>query len=106
MRRKKESQENEMKDVDEMRPFQLYVVLACGIIILLIGVYLCVTNGIIHGNTFANRFGQGGNGNVKITGTGILVVAFFVLVFPVSEIIRQFIKRRRTKKMNTTNLRY
>lgn len=88
---------DEIKDANSMREAPFFIILSCGLVILAIGIYMTVSNGIVHGNTFANRFGRGGNHSVTLTGPGIIFVGIIVLIVPVTVIISLFIEKVKKK---------
>ncbi|MEI9956821.1 MAG: hypothetical protein WDM90_11080 [Ferruginibacter sp.] len=82
----KNENDEESKDADEIRSFPLYGMLACGIIIFIIGLYMFFSNFSTYGLA-APRYG--GLRNVTITGKGAIMLGFAICVFPIYQLIKQ-----------------
>ena len=82
-------------DCEEFRPFPLYVILICGLLIFCSGAYLVISNNILIGETLPNsRFGEGGGNTVFVNGYGLIIIGIAMSIFPTY----QLIKRGRRKK--------
>ncbi len=82
------------KDADEnyfpIRPFQLKVILACGIIISLIGVYLIIEGEIMAGKAFSNgRLGPAAGTPIILNGPTLTIIGLIICIFPTYQLIKQ-----------------
>ena len=89
------------KDADEnyfpIRPFQLKVILACGIIISLIGVYLLIEGEVMTGKAFSNgRVGPAAGTPIILNGETLTIIGLLICVFPTYQLIKQ---KSRTKNV-------
>ena len=80
----------------EIRPIPLWSMLICGIIIILIGIYLYSTNSISGGNLpvgtrNGNRFLRG---PIIITGTSTIIVGIAICIFPIYQLIKNSYRKK------------
>lgn len=78
--------DKESKPDEKIRPFPLYGMLICGILIFIIGLYLHFTD---TGATGRARPRYGGGGQITITGAGAIVLGVMILIFPAYQLIKQ-----------------
>lgn len=74
--------QNDHNNRPKLRGFPMLVVLACGIIVVLIGIYLTFSGGRIHGEAYPGKSG-GRNGPIDLSGIGVIVIGLLVCSFPV-----------------------
>ena len=75
--------QNDHNNRPKLRGFPMLVMLACGLIVVLIGVYLTISGGRIHGNTYPGKSGAGRYGPIDLSGIGVIVIGLLVCSFPV-----------------------
>lgn len=78
------------KNSFEIRPVPLWVMLICGIIIILLGIYLYYTQNITGGN-FPAATPAGKrliNGPIVITGSSVILTGLVICIFPVYQLIK------------------
>ena len=73
-------------DDEDIRPFPLYVTLCCGIIIILVGIYLLIYHIPVTGIT-APRRSLGSH--YSITGAGVIFIGLALSIFPAYQLIRR-----------------
>lgn len=81
-------------DYEEFRTFPLYVILICGLIVLFAGLYFAISKTILHGTTFAGKYGQGGGNSVVLNGWGVAIIGALICVFPVLQLIKSSIRKK------------
>lgn len=74
---------------EEFRPFPLYVILCSGIIIILIGLLLLVSNRSAAGITNPGKYGSGGGQPIFITGEGAIFIGVLMSLFPAYQLIKR-----------------
>ena len=74
------------KDYPEYRPFPLYALLICGIMLSCIGLYLIITGQFAHGVTYPGRSGIGGGKPISINGVSALVIGLLICIFPIYQL--------------------
>ena len=84
--RKNEESENASY---EIRPFPLFVILICGIIIIIAGLYLFITNTYARSFAVHSRYGGGTIYPSSLDGTSITILGLLMCVFPVYQLIKQ-----------------
>ena len=84
----------EENDYPQYRPFPLYALLICGLIISSLGLYLIITAQNANGITFPGRSGIGGGKPISINGISALIIGLSICVFP----IYQLVKNNKRKK--------
>jgi hypothetical protein len=90
------------EDYPSFRPFPLYAILICGLLVIIAGLFITVNSGWLSGTTFAGRFGRGGGQNVTSFGPGIIVIGVGMCYFPAAQLVKN--KRRMRKPACGTNL--
>src|ERR1700761_4122715 len=93
---KKIKSDEEESDYDEVRSFPLYVVLTGGIIIILCGIYLFVSQSSAIGITGAGRYGGGASHKTSLNWISTIIIGFAFCLFPIYQLAIQ--KRRRNRK--------
>jgi hypothetical protein len=84
-RRKRDNEDN----YEDFRPFPIYVMLCLGILVVLIGLYLLISDRAAVGTTTPGRYGTGGGNQISITGGGAIFVGIVLSLFPVYELIKR-----------------
>jgi len=97
MKRHNRREDPGAKELDDMPSFQLYVILACGIIIILVGIYLTVTAQSAHGISSPDRYGQGGGSKITIVGPFAIGLGVAMGIFPAYFLIKQRIAKKKLK---------
>ena len=82
---------------DKIPSFQLYVILACGIIIILVGIYLTVNGQTAHGISLPDKTGQGGGRQITIIGPFAIGLGVAMGIFPAYFLIKQGIAKKKLK---------
>ena len=78
----------------EFRPFPLYIILVCGLIVMFIGFYLTITKSKASGLTLPSRFGEGGGQTRIVIGPGSIIIGLGICVFPIYQLIKnKFVKK-------------
>jgi len=80
------AKDEQSKDAEHFQPFPLYVMLTCGIIIFIIGLYMFFSNTSTHG-LVTPRYG--GSKDVIINWKGAIMLGLGICVFPVYQFIRK-----------------
>ncbi len=98
MRRKSEMQDLQDESTWQVRPFPFYVMIICGFLLILIGLYLFIANQVAHG-FIGGRYSRGSNGasgfavlngiTVIIFGIPFLATGAYVLVFKQKHVKRK-----------------
>src|SRR5690348_5146432 len=78
----------------QIRKFPLYIILFCGIIVSIIGLWLTISNTLATGTTLPSRYGQGGGQHIILSGPSITIIGILLCVFPSIQLIRKRIKNR------------
>ena len=89
MRIKRDIQEGNEKDKDFIRPFPLWGMLACGTILVLIGIYSFMYNVTATDSGILNHPRFSGGHQAIINGQTIMVFGLLMCVFPVYQLLRQ-----------------
>ncbi len=93
-KRKRNKQIAVEEDYTDFRPFPLYIILVCGLIVTLVGLYLIITNNAATGVTLPNRSGEGGGQTRIVSGPGAIVVGLGICVFPAYQLLKKkFVKK-------------
>ena len=87
----KKSQNSE----SEFRKMPLYVILICGLFIILIGIYLTISGNLTTGISQPGKYGEGGGNRLTVNGPYLLIFGFLFTIFPVYQLLRMFFKRRK-----------
>lgn len=74
---------------NDVRPFQLYVILVCGFIIIIAGLYLFLKNNYAHGISLPGPYGGEGGRKIILDGKSIIVIGIIFCIFPLYELINQ-----------------
>jgi H+/Cl- antiporter ClcA len=84
------------KNSFEIRPVALWVMLICGIIVILAGIYLYSTQNITGGNFPAGtRAGKRWiNGPIVITGSSTIITGLVICIFPVYQLLKNSFKTK------------
>jgi hypothetical protein len=82
----------EIESYKQYRNSTLYMILTCGIILTMIGVYLYVSNRVPHGTTLPTRHVAGGK-DIYITGITTMVLGVAISIFPIYQLIRKLSKK-------------
>ncbi len=83
---------DDLRDYPEFRTFPIVVLLICGIVIFLIGLYLLITNQI-SGGVVVGKFG--GSGAVPISGVGTIIIGILFSIFPTGMLIKNKQQKRK-----------
>src|ERR1700750_2960620 len=80
----------------EIRPIALWDMLICGVVIILIGVYLYVANNVTGGNL---RVGTRGGqpflrGPIVLSGVSTIIVGSAISAFPVFQLLRNLLQKK------------
>ncbi len=73
----------------EIRPVPLYAILFCGIIILVVGLYLFFNDTIANGFSVRTRSGRINGTQFSINGTGAIILGLAVCILPIYQLIKQ-----------------
>lgn len=77
----------------QIRKFPLYIILLCGIIVSIIGLWLTISNTLAIGTTLPSRYGQGGGQHIILSGLSVTIIGILICVFPSIQLIRKAIKK-------------
>ncbi|MEP7237441.1 MAG: hypothetical protein ABI685_06245 [Ferruginibacter sp.] len=80
--------DNDENNYPQYRPFPLYAILICGLLIAIVGIYLIAVNQSANGTTFPGRMGTGGGKPISINGPAILIIGLLICIFPVYQLIK------------------
>lgn len=72
----------------QIRPFPLYAILVCGLIISAIGLYMMLVDQNATGIASAGRTGTGGGQTISINGISTLISGLGICIFPVYQLIK------------------
>ncbi len=90
MRKGKQVDEDIDQHSFQIRPFQLWAILICGILLALIGGYLIIEGEIINGKAFSNgRMGPKAGTAIILNGPIITILGLLISVFPTYQLIKQ-----------------
>ena len=90
---KKNIEQTETEEL-QIRKFPLYVILFCGIIVSIIGLWLTISDTIATGTTLPSRYGQGGGQHIILSGPSITIIGILLCMFPSIQLIRNGMKNR------------
>lgn len=79
----------EENNYSQYRPFPLYALLVCGIIISIAGLYLLITERVANGETFPGRLGRGSGNPTSISGQFTLAIGLMICLFPIYQLIKE-----------------
>ncbi len=101
MRRKKIQPEDEEDEIDNtiegIRPIPLYMIFGCGLTIILIGIYLFITDTVTSGTTGPGRFSGVGRGTSTISGRDAILIGILFCTFPAYIIWQDKKKKKRSE---------
>jgi hypothetical protein len=80
---------DETNNYEQYRPFPLYVMLCCGVIVILIGVYLLFSNNSAQGVTIQGKLGTGGGRPISVSGSGTILIGVLISLFPAFQLIKR-----------------
>ncbi len=90
---------NENSELETYSPLyrnsSLYIMLICGIIIILIGLYLLLFGLNAQGQS---RFSNPRSGKVMINGWGTIFIGASISVFPIYNLIKQYFEKKKFTK--------
>ena len=73
-----------------IRPFQLWVILVCGIIVTLIGVYFIIEGEVLTGKAFSNgRMGPRAGSLIILSGPILTFIGLAKCIFPIYHLVKQ-----------------
>jgi hypothetical protein len=72
-----------------------YISFLTGSIILLMGIYLTITNQAATGTTLPGAGGLGGGTKVILSGISLICIGAFFLILPIYTLIKRITKRRK-----------
>jgi uncharacterized membrane protein len=84
-------------EISNYRSFPLYGILACGIILFCIGLYLALTEQFAYGNLKSGAYWQEPEQKQFVSGWYILFFGIAISIFPVVRLIKESNKRRKQK---------
>lgn len=79
------------KDHDDLqvRKFPLYIILTCGIVVTVVGLWLTTSNTLASGTTLPSRYGQGGGQHVVLNGPFTILIGILICIFPAFQLIKK-----------------
>ena len=78
---------------EEFRKFPLYIILTCGLIIILLGFGLIVSKTFARGVSLPDRYGRGGGQNVVLNGSCTVIIGVLLCLFPLWQLIKKKISK-------------
>jgi hypothetical protein len=77
----------------QFRKFPLYVILSCGVVVVIIGLWLTISNTLASGTTLPSKYGQGGGQQIILNGPFTIIIGILICIFPSFQLIRKAIKK-------------
>jgi hypothetical protein len=71
-----------------LRPIPLYIILGCGVIILLIGIYLSINHVIAYGITNGSKYFKGGE-KIILNGLETIILGVAICAIPIYHLIKK-----------------
>lgn len=78
----------------QYRNFPLYIILCCGIALILVGINLVFTNTIPHGTTIPTKYQAGGK-DIFVTGKTTIFIGAALCIFPVYQLVKKSLKSKK-----------
>lgn len=82
---------------EQLGLFPLSVILVCGIIIIVVGIYLTITTKPAHGISLPDKTGQGGGRTITIIGPFAIGLGVAMGIFPAYFLIKRGIPKKKLK---------
>ena len=100
-RKRKAKKRDEDSDYPNYKGVSMYMILGCGLIIILIGLYLTVFNQYASGTSLPGRSGQGGGNTQTIKGRDAIIIGIGFSIFTAYQLLKE---KKNKKKQDAKKL--